>query len=325
MRLSDVAARFGGDIIGDGDVRIDGVASLRNAAVGQLAFYDDAKHGDLLRQSSAAAVLLRRADAELTELPRWVVDDNPRLYFSRLAEFLHAPSPPTPGIAADAVVAESAIVGEGCHIGAGVVIGDGVRLGEQCNLYPGVVVGANTVIGAETTLFPRVVLYPNTRIGSRCLLHAGAVIGADGFGYADNAESGRQKTPQLGGVRIGNNVEIGANSAIDRGTLDDTVIGDGVKIDNLVQIGHNVQIGAHTIICGTAGIAGSVVIGKYCVIGGAAGIVGHVHIGDGARVGSYSAVTQDVKDGTDVLSIWPAMPAARWRRLVAAFRRSDKR
>ena len=317
--LSDLTVRFGGELIGD-DVQINGVASLHSATADKLTFFDSSLPPPLLAETQAAAVLLNQDNTSLTARPRWVVA-NPRLCFARVAAWLNPPPSPPAGIVPTAVVAATATLGKNTAIGDNAVIGDGCVIGDNTVIHTGVVVGDGSSIGDNSVLYPRVVLYPQVRIGDSCILHAGVVVGGDGFGYVADENKEQQKIPQLGTVRMGNNVEIGANSAIDRGTLDDTVIGNGVKIDNLVQIGHNVHIGDGSIICGNVGVAGSATIGAQCVIGGGAGIAGHIRIGDRVRVAGHSAVTHNIAADSDVMSVWPAMPARQWRRVAATVRR----
>lgn len=317
----------GGEISGSGEVLISGVASLTAAAGEQLAFFSGGRTA-ALASTRAAAVVMRAGDAAAAALPAgtacWRVDGEPRLYFGRAIEALYPPETAAfSGIAPTAAIAADARLGDGVAVAPTATIGAGAVVGTGSMIYPGAVVSAGAVIGAGCILHPRVVLYPRVVLGQRCVLHAGAVIGADGFGYTADGGAA-SKLRQLGSVRIGDDVEIGANSTIDCGALDDTLIGSGVKIDNLVQIGHNVVIGEHTIICGTVGIAGSTTIGKRCVIGGAAGIAGHLVIGDEVKIAGATAVTRDIEAGETVSSVIPAMPVRAWRRFVAGLRRQTK-
>ncbi|MDM5148035.1 UDP-3-O-(3-hydroxymyristoyl)glucosamine N-acyltransferase [Candidatus Persebacteraceae bacterium Df01] len=319
--LTDIAKQLGGSVIGDGTVAIDGVASLTSAQRQHLAFYESPAHKDKLARSKAGALLVDQTCAEIDTRPRWVVKSAPRLHFARLAQWLHAPQKPVPGIHATARISGNATVHETATIDENAVIGAQTQIGRNCIIGAGAVVGKNAVVGDESILHPRAVLHANTVVGRRCLIHSGAVLGTDGFGFVRDEHGRQYKIPQLGSLRLGDDVEVGANSAIDRGTLDDTVIGNRVKIDNLVQIGHNVQIGDDTVICGCVGIAGSATIGNGCMIGGGAGIIGHITIGDGAMIAARATVTHSVPAGQAVSSIWPAMPITQWRRLVATMRR----
>ena len=323
--LGDLAARFGGDIRGDSSVVIDGVGSLSGAGSRQLAFYESETHLPALKVSRAGAVLLSAANEDAIDGVRWVVNDSPRLYFARAALWLHGENRPTGGISSLAAVSESAKLGGNVRVCDSAVVEDGAVVGDNCIIGPGAVVGEGATIGDKTTLMARATVYAGSVIGDDCIIHSGAVIGADGFGFVRDNDGVQVKIPQLGRACLGDNVEVGANSAIDRGALDDTVIGNGVKIDNLVQIGHNVQVGDNTIICGCVGIAGGTVIGAGCLIGGGAGIVGHIVIGDGANIAGKSSVTRGVSAGETVSSTIPAMPVRKWRRFVASLRRlADK-
>ncbi len=321
--LADIAKQFGGECEGGGEVRIRAVASLKNAGEGEIAFYESRAGESALANCRASAVLLARENAHKTEIPKWIVPRAPRAYFARLCQFLAPPPPPPAGISPLASVAEDAILEKAITAGAGSVVESGATIGEGVFLGANVFVGRECVVGKNTRILPGAVLYHNTVVGERCILHSGVVLGADGFGFV--ADGGEQiKIPHQGRVILGDDVEIGANSCIDRGTLDDTVVGDGVKIDNLVQIGHNVQIGNGTVVCGCVGIAGSAVIGEKCLIGGAADINGHIVIGEGATVGGSSAVVRDVGAGETVSSVWPAIAATKWRRRLAEWQRETE-
>ncbi len=322
--LADIAARFGGEVRGDSSVPIGGVGSLSAAGARQMAFYESDSHRAELRECRAAAILVSRAHEDVAETPRWVVAGSPRLHFARLARWLNEERRPAGAISAAAVVAEDAVLGENVRVAATAVVESGAVLGDDVAVGPGAVVGARAKIGAGTTIRARAAVCADVVVGRFCVIHGGAVIGADGFGFVRDDSGAYIKMPQLGGVRLGDRVEVGANSAIDRGTLDDTIVGDGVKIDNLVQIGHNVRIGGDTVICGCAGIAGSTRIGANCTIGGGAGIAGHLTIGDGATIAARAEVTRSVAAGAAVSSVLPAMPVREWRRFVGGLRRLAK-
>ncbi|MBE8158506.1 MAG: UDP-3-O-(3-hydroxymyristoyl)glucosamine N-acyltransferase [Betaproteobacteria bacterium] len=323
--LADIAGYFGGEVRGDGAVIIDGVGSLAGAGGRQIAFYESDSHRAALRRCRAGALLVSAAHAEVGNCPRWVVAGAPRLYFARLAQWLEGKKPAAGEISPLAFVAKDAQVGKGVSVAPFAVVEAGAVLGDGCSVGAGATVGAGAKIGAATAVMARAAVYAGTVVGRRCVIHGGAVLGADGFGFVRDENGAQIKIPQLGGLRLGDDVEVGANSAIDRGALDDTVICGGVKIDNLVQIGHNVHVGENTVICGGAGIAGSVRIGAGCVIGGKAGIAGHLTIGDGAAVAGGSLVTRDVAAGGTVSSVLPAAPAREWRRFAAGLRRLARR
>ena len=319
--LGELAARFGGDIRGDSSVVIDGVGSLSGAGARQLAFYESEIHLPALKASRAGAVLLSAANEDAIDGVRWVVNDSPRLYFARAALWLHGENRPAGEVSSLAAVSKSAKLGKNVSVCAAAVVEDNAIIGDNCIIGPGAVVGEGVTIGDNTVLMANSTLYSASVIGSDCIIHSGAVIGADGFGFVRDKDGTQVKIPQLGRACLGDNVEVGANSAIDRGALDDTVIGNGVKIDNLVQIGHNVRVGDNTIICGCVGVAGGTMIGAGCMIGGGAGIGGHIDIGDGANVAARAAVTHSIPAGETVSSIIPAMPVRKWRRFVAGLRR----
>jgi UDP-3-O-[3-hydroxymyristoyl] glucosamine N-acyltransferase len=321
-RLGEIVARLGGELAGDGDPEIRRIATLESAGPGDLSFVSNPKYLKQLGATRASAVILARAQREATRLPRIICDD-PYAYYARAAQLLNPDARPAPGIHAQAVVepgaqvAASATVGPFCHVGRGASLGERVILG------PGCVIGEEAQIGEDGRLGPSVTVYARSLIGKRALIHAGAVIGADGFGIAPHA--GRWiKIPQTGRVVIGDDVEIGANTTIDRGALDDTVVEDGVKLDNQIQIAHNVRIGAHTAIAAFAGIAGSARIGKHCLIGGAARIMGHIEIVDGVIVTATSFVTKSIRTAGTYTAVLPAEPAREWAKTVANLRSLER-
>ncbi|MGI9337799.1 MAG: UDP-3-O-(3-hydroxymyristoyl)glucosamine N-acyltransferase [Gammaproteobacteria bacterium] len=320
--LATLAARFGGELCGGGDMEIHAAASLANAGAGDIVFYESSAGADALARCGASAVLLSPENAGKSTKAEWIVP-NPRAHFARLCHFLSPPKLPKPGISPMAVVGKDVKLGDAVCIAPFAIIGEGAVVKDGAIVGENAVVGGGCVVGKNTRLHPRVVLYDGAIVGDGCILHAGVVVGADGFGFVRD-DGGQVKIPHLGGVRIGDNVEIGANTCIDRGTLDDTIIMDGAKIDNLVQIGHNVRIGRGSVVCGCVGIAGSAIIGEGCVIGGAADIGGHLTIGDGAIIGGSSAVVNDIAAGQTVSSVWPAVAASMWRRYLAKWRRANK-
>ena len=317
-RLGEIVARLGGEVAGDGDPEIRRIATLENAGPGDLSFVSSAKYLPQLSATRASAVILARGQRSATGLPRILCDD-PYAYYARAAQLLNPESRPAPGVhpqaavEAGAEVAASATVGPFCHIARGA------RLGERVVLGPGCTIGEDAQIGEDGRLGPSVTVYARSVIGKRTLIHAGAVIGADGFGIAP--QGGRWiKIPQTGRVVIGDDVEIGANTTIDRGALDDTVIEDGVKLDNQIQIAHNVRVGAHTAIAAFAGVAGSAKIGKHCLIGGAARIMGHIEIADGVNVTATTFVTKSIRDPGTYTAVLPAEPAREWAKTIAKLR-----
>jgi UDP-3-O-[3-hydroxymyristoyl] glucosamine N-acyltransferase len=318
VRLGDIAARFGGEVVGDPQVPISQVATLRGAAPGEIAFLVHAKYRSDLGATRAAAVIVGAEDRDATALPRIVCKD-PYAYFARVSALFNPPAPIAPGVHPSAVVAPDASVAPTAQVGAGCVIGSRARVGEGASLGAGCIVGENAGIGPDARLHPRVTVYPGCEIGARSIVHSGVVIGADGFGFAPEGGTWL-KIPQIGRVLIGVDVEIGANTTIDRGAIEDTVIEDGAKLDNQIQIGHNCRIGAHTAIAGCVGIAGSTTIGRHCMIGGAAMIGGHLTIADRVIVAGSTVVTKSIDKPGTYLSVIPAEEAREWRRIVAHLR-----
>jgi len=312
--LAELAAELGGTVVGDGSTLIRGVAGIREAQPGDLTFIANARYDAYLSQTRASAVICSR-DPREARVPLLQVD-NPYLTFQKAVRLFRPELyRPLPGVHPTAVVSPAASIGENASIGAHCVVEDGARIGAHSVLMPGCYVGVQAVIGERTLLYPRVTVREECVIGDRCILHPGVVIGADGFGFAFDAGS-YHKVPQVGNVVVGDDVEIGANTTIDRATTDATRIGDGTKIDNLVQIGHNVVTGKHCIIVAQVGISGSTILEDYVTIGGQAGIAGHVRMGTGSMVGGQSGVTKSVGAGEKV-SGYPAMALSAWKRVTA--------
>jgi UDP-3-O-[3-hydroxymyristoyl] glucosamine N-acyltransferase len=320
--LAEIASRLGGRLLGNSATLIRQVGSLEHAAADQISFLAGPRHKSKLLATRAGAVVLTADAQDLTSLPRIVCDD-PYLYFARVSRLLNPAPPPEPAIAASAQVASSASVAASARIDAGAVIGEGVSVGERSWIGAGCVLGPNSVIGPDSRLHPLVVVYHDCHVGARAIIHSGAVIGADGFGLA-NEEGHWLKIPQIGRVLIGDDVEVGANTTIDRGTVDDTVIEDGVKLDNQIQIGHNVRIGAHTAIAGCVGIAGSTQIGRHCAIGGAAMIIGHLRIVDHVTISAGTMISSSIHRPGTYTGIYPFDDNASWARNTAYVRQLAK-
>jgi UDP-3-O-[3-hydroxymyristoyl] glucosamine N-acyltransferase len=321
MRLRDLAARLGAAFDGDGERELDAVATLAAAGPRQLSFFANRHYRRQLAGSAAGAVVLAPADRALFPGAA-LLSDNPYLAFARAAALLHPAPALTPGVHPQATVDSTARLGADVRIEAGAVIEAGARLGDRVVIGAGSYVGEGVHIGDDTRLAPRVTLLAGTQIGARCVIHPGAVLGADGFGLA-NDRGVWVKVPQLGRVVVGDDVEIGANTTIDRGALDDTVIGHGVKLDNLVQVAHGVRIGDHTAVAACVGISGSTVIGRHCVVAGGVGFVGHLDICDGVTITGMSMVAQSItKPG--VYSGIPAEESRRWRRNIGRFHQLDE-
>ena len=320
-RLSEIAARLGGRVLGDAEACVCQVATLETAQPAQISFLAHSKYRAQLASTRAGAVILGEADADATGLPR-IISDNPYAYFAKVSALLNPLPQDSPGIHPGAIIGAGAKIDATASIAALAVIGDGVVIGAHSVIGAGCYIGANTVIGSHARLYPRVVIYPDCRIGNQLIAHSGVVIGSDGFGIAMD-ERRWLKIPQIGRVMIGNDVEIGANTTIDRGALDDTVIEDGVKLDNQIQIAHNVRIGAHTAIAGCVGIAGSTTIGKYCRIGGSAGILGHLQIADHVEIAAFTLIGKSIREAGSYAAIFPFSKIQEWRKNTVHLRHLD--
>jgi UDP-3-O-[3-hydroxymyristoyl] glucosamine N-acyltransferase len=322
LTLGDIANHLGLECRGDRARQLTGLANLALANDSQLSFLANPKYKKFLDETHAGAVILT---AELAVNTRFdcLISDNPYLSYARATHlFDRRPRLPS-GIDATAVVASSAHIGADAAVGPRCVIGENVQIGAQTQIGAGTVIAANCIIGSQCTLHANVTLYHSVVIGDGCTLHSGAVIGADGFGFAPHA-GGWEKIAQLGSVRIGRNVEIGANTTVDRGALEDTVIGDGAIVDNLCQIAHNVQIGEGTAIAGCVGIAGSAVIGAHCMIGGGAGIAGHITIVDGVQIQGRARIIGSIDKPGSYTSGTGMMETARWRKNAVRFAQLDE-
>jgi UDP-3-O-[3-hydroxymyristoyl] glucosamine N-acyltransferase len=300
---------------------VDGVAALGSAEPGTVSFCTGGKYRKQLAATRATAVVLPRELAAACPVAA-LVAERPYAAWARIANALHPAEPVRAGRAPGAQVDPTARVAATVFIGPNAVVGARAVIGERCSVGPNCVVEAGVAIGDDCRLLAGVTLCHGIRAGSRCTFKPGAVVGSDGFGHAPDVD-GYVKVPQLGSVRLGDDVEVGANTTIDRGTVEDTVIGDGVKLDNQVQVGHNCRIGAHTVIAGCVGISGSSIIGSRCMIGGAVGIAGHLEIGDDVVVTGYSLVTHSLPGPGVYSSGMPAVEAGRWRRAVARLHRLD--
>ena len=316
--LREIARRFGGEIAGDPEFEVRGVATLENAGPDRIAFLANARYLPQLKATRAGAVILGEPARAATRLPR-IVCANPYAYFARVSALFHPEPAPRPGAHATAVIDGSARVAADAQVGPCAVIESGAYIGPGCIIGAGCIIGEGAAIGAGTRLYPNVTVYHGCVIGARVILHSGVVIGADGFGIA--MERGRWvKVPQVGRVVIADDVEIGANTTVDRGALDDTVIEEGVKLDNQIQVAHNVRIGAHTAIAACTGIAGSARIGKNCRIGGASGIAGHITIADGVEISTYTLITKSIDRPGIYTGAYAFEPHRDWLRNAAQLR-----
>ena len=319
--ITEIVALVGGAYDGPADVVLHGIAPLSEATPEQLSFLANPKYAAQVPTTRAGAVLVAADfagdDARLIRVA------NPYLAMASVAAKWFASRRAPQGISPLASISPSATLGRNVNVGAFTTIGDDVTIGDNVTIYQNVVIAPGCTIGDDTILYPLVSIYEGTLIGRRCIVHSGVVAGSDGYGFA--TEGGRHhKVPQLGRVRIGDDVEIGSNTTIDRGTLGETVIGDGTKIDNLVQIGHGVKIGKHCLLVAQVGIAGSTELGDYVVVAGQSGFSGHLKIGDRVQVAAKSAVLDDVPDGAKVMGS-PAMPFRDFARREALLKRMLKK
>ena len=320
--LGDLAQKLGVRFQGDAQCVIDGVTTLTDARPGAITFLTNPRYRKYLGNTRAAAVILTPDDLEHCPVNA-LISDNPYLTYAHVSALFAPEGSPQSPVAASAVVHDSASLGEGVTIGDNAVVGPGVVLGDGVSIGPGCVVGDNSTLGAHSSLRANVTVYHDCRIGERCIIHSGAVIGSDGFGFA-NDKGKWVKIHQLGRVLIGDDVEIGANTTIDRGAIDDTVIGDNVIIDNLVQVAHNVRIGDHSAVAGCVGIAGSAEIGKHCAFGGGAGILGHLAIADGVTVTAMSLVTNSIKEPGVYSAGTPLERKSHWQKNYVRFKQLDE-
>jgi len=321
ITLGDIASRFGLDLTGDPGLEIRGIAGLRDAGPGELTFLFNSRYRHFLAGSRAAAVVARPADADGIDIPV-LASPRPRLAWAHIATlFDRLPQPPA-GIHPAAIVSRDATLGHQVSVGANAVIESGATIADGVVVGAGCFVGERVSIGARSRLHPNVTLYHDVVIGADCILHGGAVIGADGFGFEPDA-TGLVKIPQVYSVRIGDRVEIGACTTIDRGALNDTVIGRGVKLDNQVQVGHGSTIGDHTVISGRTAIAGSTRIGSACLIGGAVGIIDNLEIADQVEITAMTLVSQSITSKGRYSSGTGLMPSNDWKRSIVAFRKLD--
>ena len=323
MKLScdELARHLNATVAGDGSVEVDHVAPLHRASHGAISFVSDKRHLSQLQQCMATAVILSE-DLKAHFEGVSVISTNPYLDYAKAATILHPPEILAPGIHQSAFVSDDATIGFGAHIGAGVSIDQGASIGDHSIVEPGCRIGKNVRIGSNTHLHANVVIEVGCTIGDHCLLQAGTVIGSDGFGYARDSDRWFH-IPQIGSVIIGDYVEIGANTTIDRGALDDTVIENGVILDNQIQVAHNVVIGENTAVAGCVGIAGSAKIGKRCTIGGATTILGHLEIVDDVHINAMSLVSSSILKAGNYTSATPVDEAALWRKNFARFRKLD--
>ncbi|WP_137166421.1 UDP-3-O-(3-hydroxymyristoyl)glucosamine N-acyltransferase [Salinimonas lutimaris] len=310
--LAELAEHVGGEVQGDGQVQLSGVGTLSGASCQQISFLTNTKYKPQLADTGAGAVILHEKMRNDSPVPA-LVHGNPHAAFAYIAQLFDTTPAVASGIASSAVIASSASVGADVSLGHNVIIEDNAVLGDNVVIGANTVIGKGAHIGADTTIYPNVTIYHDVNIGKRVTIHSQTVIGASGFGYA-NDKGVWIPIPQTGSVQIGDDSQIGASSSIDRGAMEDTLIGKNVIVDNQVQIGHNCVVGDHSCICGATGIAGSVNIGKYVIIGGGVGINGHITITDNVQVTGYTMIVQDITEPGLYSSGQPAMKNLDWRK-----------
>jgi len=319
--LKELATLLDARLVGDGDCRIESIGTLANAHPGQLSFLSNSAYIDQLSSSKASAIIIEEKFADACNTNK-LISPEPYLCFAKATGLFIKPRPVAGAIHPSAVIDATAELADSAVVGANAVIGANVSIGAHTIIGAGCTIAANCRLGADCELHNNVTLYHDVSLGSNVIIHSGAVIGADGFGFAFDGEKSI-KIHQLGGVQIGDFVDIGAGTTIDRGAIEDTIIETGVKIDNQVQIGHNCRIGAHTVICGCAAIAGSVTIGKYCIMGGASGAVGHITIADKVQVSAMSLVSKSITEPGMYSSGTGHMKTNVWKRNIVRFQQLD--
>ena len=321
-RLGEIVERFGGELIGDANIVIKQVAPLSTAQPEHISFLANTKYRHQLQTCGAGALILAVAERDATTLPR-ILSDNPYAYFAKVSALLNPRPTEAPGIHPTAVIDDGTTIPDSVKVGAFAFVGKSARIGERAVIGVGCYVGDGVGIGEDTLLYPQVTVYHDCVIGGRVILHSGTVIGADGFGLAK--EDGRWvKVPQIGRVVIADDVEIGANTTVDRGALDDTIIEEGVKLDNQIQIAHNVHIGAHTAMAGCVGVAGSAKIGRHCTVGGGAMILGHLEIADYVNISAGTLITKSIVPPGKYTSVMPFSAHQDWLKNAAHLRHLDE-
>lgn len=317
--LAEIAPLVDAKIHGDNACVITGVASLETAKAGEASFFDNSRYRKYLVSTDASVVIL--AEKNLPDCnSHALVTPNPELVFAKLAALFQKLPIKKPGTHPTAVIGNNCTIAPSASIGPRCIIENNTIIGENTIVHPGCVIGEHCIIGSNCKLWPNITIYHGVAIGDNAIIHSGVVIGADGFGITMKNDHSWHKIPQLGAVKIGNHVEIGANTTIDRGALGDTVIEDGVKLDNQIQIAHNVHIGAHTAIAGCVGIAGSAKIGRHCMIGGAACIIGHITIADNVIITGMTGISKSIKEPGVYSAIIPGERREIWKKNATQFR-----
>lgn len=303
FKATDIAAFLNGEIAGNADVKVFSVSKIEDGKPGTLAFLSNMKYEHFIYTTEASVVLVSKSFVPKAEIKATLikVDDAYQAFASLLELYVQARSQQKTGIEQPSFIDETALLGNHIYVGAFAYIGKKVRIGNDSKIYPQVYIGDNVIIGDDCIIYPGVKIYENCIIGTRCILHAGSVIGADGFGFAPQNNGSYKKIPQIGNVILEDDIEIGANTTIDCGTMESTIIRKGVKIDNLVQVAHNCEIGENTVIAAQTGMAGTTKVGRNCRFGGQVGLAGHLTIGDNVQIGAQSGIASSVKDGETLL------------------------
>ncbi|MBP9722437.1 MAG: UDP-3-O-(3-hydroxymyristoyl)glucosamine N-acyltransferase [Gammaproteobacteria bacterium] len=309
----------------DPELLITGVSTLANATISDLSFYTNVLYRDDLLTTKAGLIIVSSKNAGLIKSAA-LINDNPHVVYAKIAKLFLKKSSNKSGIHPTAIIGSNCNIASSASLGPYVVIGNNVTIADDVILKAGVTVGDNCFIDQSTLIYPKVVLYDDISVGKNSIIHSGAIIGSDGFGFAFNHDKSWVKVPQLGSVKIGNNVEIGANTTIDCGAVEDTVIEDGVKLDNQIQIAHNVIIGKNTIIAAQVGIAGSSKIGENCAFGGGSAVSGHLNVANGVKLAGFSTIAQSIQEpgGFYASGTGPAIPYLKWRRLTVHLEHLDK-
>ena len=315
-----IAAALNGEVVGNKDATVSTVSSIDGGKPGSLAYLTNPKYEQYIYTTEASIVLVDKSFEPKGEIKATLVKvENVGQCVLNLLEMYNASKPRKRGISKMASINETAEVGNDCYIGDFAVVEQGAKIGENVQIYPQCYIGDNVTIGEGTKIYPGVKIYEGCKIGKNCIIHAGAVIGADGFGFAPREDGTFAKIPQLGIVIIEDNVEIGANSCVDRAKTDATIVHSGVKLDNLIQLGHNVEVGANTVMSAQVGIAGTTKVGSNCFIAGQVGIADHVTVGNAVKIGSKSGIDKDVADG-EIRFGYPALPGMQYHRSFAVFK-----
>jgi len=322
FNAATIAGFLKGEIVGDPDIKVNTISKIEEGHAGALSFLANPRYEHYLYTTKSSVVLVNKSFVPSGKVEATLIRvENAYESFASLLQMVDQSRPRKKGIHPSAVIESTATVGKNVYIGPYVYIGENCRIGDDCALFPHVFIDDNTQIGKKCTLNPGVKIYHDCILGENCVVHAGTVIGSDGFGFAPQSDSEFMKIPQIGNVIIEDNVEIGANVAIDRATIGSTIIRKGVKLDNLIQIGHNVEIGENTVMAGQTGVAGSCKVGKNCMFAGQVGLAGHLKIADGTKIGAQSGIPSDVKKENSILLGTPAIDHKDYLRSSIVFRR----